>query len=367
MKKIRVSFLVPTLEGGGSERVIVTLFNALDRELFEPTLVLLQKKGIYLQNLPEDAKIEVLNVKRMRYAIAAVAISIRKQKPDIVFSTLGHMNLLIALLRPLLPSNTKFIARESSTVSVHNKNESFPMLFDFLFGTVYKRFDKIISQCQYMKDDLVHNYKVPSDKMIVINNPLNFGHIQQNLAEATSIMNEDYFNILFVGRLSVEKRVDLLLEATAILPENFRLYIIGRGELRSKLELQAKQLQIENRVYFLGEQQNPYNYMMKADCLALTSAYEGFPNVVLEAHACGTPVVAFKSPGGIAEIIIEGENGFLVTFGNVAQLADKIMKVKKTAFNDGNIRSIAFNRYEMSKIVKRYEQTFLDLMKTEKQ
>ncbi|EMR02978.1 glycosyltransferase [Cesiribacter andamanensis] len=361
MRKKRLFFLVPFLEGGGSERVVVNLFKAIDRDCYEPTLVLFQKKGIYLEQLPPDANIHVLDVNRTRYAFVAVANHLRREKPDIVFSTLGHLNLLIALLRPLLPANIKFIARESNTISVHNKSESFPKVFDLLFKTVYRRFDTVICQCQYMKNDLIENYEFPAEKIAVINNPLDFAQVEKKLEAVPQVFSHKTFNVLFVGRLNAQKRVDLLLESMALLPADVSLYLIGKGELRQELEQQASSLGISHRVFFLGEQKNPYQYMAQAHCLALSSAYEGFPNVVLEAHACGTPVVAFDSPGGTAEIILEGINGYMAPFGDVKGFADNVAKLRETAFSKEAIRKSAYDRYNLDKIVSQYKEVFTHL------
>jgi len=98
MKKIL--FILPNMEGGGSEKVMATILRHLDRKKFKPLLLLLEKKGPFLKKLPEDLEIIDLNSRRARYALWGIVKTVAKQKPDIVFSTLGHLNLLISIIRP---------------------------------------------------------------------------------------------------------------------------------------------------------------------------------------------------------------------------------------------------------------------------
>lgn len=360
-QNVRVFILVPNLEGGGSERVISQIVNNIDRSRFTPTLVLAQKRGVYLTEIAKDVCIIDLNKTRVRYIGLALIKLLRKEKPEIVLSTLGHLNLLIALLRPLLPSKTAFIARESNTISERNKEENFPRLFNLLFRTVYKRYDRIICQCDFMKDDLIKNFGIPSEKLFVINNPVNIDQILNKSLAKKETLPPKVNNIVFIGRLCKQKRVDLLLKAFSIIKDtNSHLYIIGKGELREQLENIAIEEGIKDKTTFLGETDNPFSLLAQANCLALTSAYEGFPNVVLEAHALGIPVVAFQSPGGISEIIYENENGFLIPFGDIKAFSSGLLKAATYPFQAKTIQNYTRERYSLPKIIAQYEEVLLN-------
>lgn len=363
-RKIRIFILVPNLEGGGSERVVSQIVNNIDRSKFTPTLVLAQKKGVYLKEIAKDVCIINLNKTRVRYIGLALIKLFRKEKPDIVLSTLGHLNLLIALIKPILPSKTVFIARESNTISERNKEENFPFLFNLLFRTVYKRYDRIICQCNFMKNDLIKNFGIPSEKLFVINNPVNIDEILNKSLVKKEILPPEVNNIVFIGRLSKQKRVDLLLKAFSIIKNtNSHLYIIGKGELREQLENIAIEEGIKDKITFLGERNNPFSLLAQANCLALTSAYEGFPNVVLEAHALGIPVVAFQSPGGIAEIIYENENGFLIPFGDIQAFSNGLLKAATHPFQPKVIQAHTRERYALPEIIAQYEEVLLNAIK----
>ncbi|WP_200763267.1 glycosyltransferase [Nitrosophilus alvini] len=355
MKK-KIFFIVPSMRGGGSERVISIILNHLDRSKFEILLALLRKEGKYLDDLPRDIEIIDLDVKQARYSIFKIIYLIKQKKPDIVFSTLGYLNLLISIIKPIFSKKVKFIARESSIVSVQNQQEKHPNLFDFLYKNFYKNFDLIICQSNFMKSDLIKNYNIPDKKMVVINNPIDFDKIDKSAKTGEKLFNNDKINLLAVGRLDKVKGYDLLLKAFVKLDEKFFLTVIGDGEEKENLLMLTKNLGIEDRITFKGFKKNPYKYMAQADLFILTSKYEGFPNVLLEANACGLPVVAFNCLGGTREIIKDGLNGFLVECENTEQLAIAIKKSIQLKWNSLLIKNLVKEKFEIKEIIKRYEK-----------
>jgi len=356
MIKKKILFIVPSMRGGGSERVISIILKHLSRDKFNIVLILLKKEGKYLSDLPNDIEIIDLNVKKTRYALVKIIKEIKFQKPDIVFSTLGYLNILISILRPFFSKNIKFIARESSIVSIQNKEEKYPKLFDFLFRYFYKNFDLIISQSKYMKNDLIQNYKIDENKIKIINNPVDIEKIEKLSEEKL----DERVDILLVGRLDKNKNFKDII---SIMPElqNRTLTILGEGVELKNLKRFAKSLNVENRIKFLGFQSNPYKYMKRANILVLTSKYEGFPNVILEANACGIPVVAYNCAGGTGEIIKEGINGFLVKCGDRELLKKTIEKNFIHNFKSDKIQNLIKNKYSIQKIIKLYEKSFEDL------
>jgi glycosyltransferase involved in cell wall biosynthesis len=356
----RIIFIVPSMEGGGSERVISILVKHLSREKFDIILVLLKKKGEYLDSLPSDIPIIDLNVNAARFAIFKIRNIIRKLNPDIVFSTLGHLNILISILIPFLAPKIKFIARESSIVSLRKNQKYLTALFDFLYKTFYNNFDWIICQSDYMMNDLYNHYKIEKEKMIVINNPVDIENINTLSKESANLLFEkEKINLLAVGRLENVKGYDLLLQTLSELNSNYHLTIIGEGSEENVLKTLARTLNVENQINFLGFQKNPYKYMRQADLCILSSRYEGLPNVVLEANVCGTPVVAFECPGGTAEIIENGINGFLVECGNIKELKSKIKYTSLYKFDKDIIMNMINYKYNVDLIIKKYECIFL--------
>jgi glycosyltransferase involved in cell wall biosynthesis len=355
MKKIKLMMIVSSLNGGGSERVMSTLANHIDRDRFEVSLVLLRKEGIFLKDLKDDIKLIDLKVKKTRYAIVKLYQVIKTQKPDVVFSTMGTLNVTIGLLIPLF-KNIRFIARESSIPSMNRKVGKYVALHDFLYRRVYNKFDMIVCQSHYMKKDLIKNYDIDEKIMVTINNPVDIEKITKLSDEKLDYFDKNKVNLLAVGRLSKVKGYDLLFETFSKLENKYHLSIIGAGSQEQLLKSLSKDLGINDRVTFLGFQSNPYNYMKQTDYLILSSRHEGFPNVVLEANACGTPVVAFECPGGISEIIENGINGILVENGDTEKLAEAIDKTKEYHFDRDKIVDMVKKRYSLSLIIDSYEK-----------
>ena len=168
------------------------------------------------------------------------------------------------------------------------------------------------------------------------------------------------FNLLSVGSLNYQKGHDILLNTIKSLNDDrFHLTIIGEGVDKKSLKNLGKELNISSQVDFIGFKSNPYPYMHQADLFVLSSRYEGFPNVVLEAMACGIPIVAFDSPGGIAEILIDGINGFSACYLDIENFKDKILLAAKTTFYPKKIIQSIESRYSIKKILPKYEKILL--------
>lgn len=360
--KINLYIIVPNFKGGGSERVILSLIKNIDKEKFNITVICGSKTGEYVKDIPTEIKVIDLKKERVRKAIFPIIKIIKNEQPDLVLSTLGHLNLLIALFIPYLPRKTKFVARESNTVSLRNKDEAYPLLFNFLFKTVYRRFNLVICQAGSMKSDLNKNYGFPSKKMVIINNPIEFKRIE-NLNDDHKIFNlpTDKFNLLIVGRLTKQKRVDHAIKVMSYLPDHYHLTVIGEGELECQLTQLINELGLQKKVTLTGFMSNPYYLYKKANLLLSTSRYEGFPNVVLEANACGLPVIAYNYVGGINEIIVEGLNGNLVENGNISDLSQCITKAATYRYNKEAIIEMTKERFDVEIIVKKYETELLKL------
>ncbi|MFM9826346.1 glycosyltransferase, partial [Flavobacterium sp.] len=152
-----------------------------------------------------------------------------------------------------------------------------------------------------------------------IYNPIDIGYIQNQSKE-----NLDYKYILAVGRMQDDiKQFDKLIESysKSDLPKkNIRLVILGDGILKNQLVSLVKSLKLENKIYFEGKVKNPFKYYTNSLYTVLSSKHEGFPMVLIESLACGTPVISFDCPSGPSEIITNHHNGILVENQNFDEL-----------------------------------------------
>lgn len=351
--KVRITFVIPSLHTGGSERVILYLINNFDRDRFDIELIVLKKEGALLHLIKDDIRVVYFNFHRTAHALFPILSHVRKHRPDVLFSTLGHLNLLIALLKPLLPRTCYLVARESSIISIRNKDERYPRLFNFLFKTVYRRFDTIICQSEYMKHDLVNNFGIDEGKISVINNPIDFRLIP---LRENKKKNSSSINLISVGQLRPEKGYERMIEALAHCDADFNYSIIGGGPTEKLKEL-IKKLNLDKKVQLLGQIVGPFDELCAADCLLLGSYYEGFPNVVLEANACGVPVIAFRAPGGHNEIIKQGVNGWFVN--SPEEFCQLISTRAFDSLDKESIIALTRERYDLPKIIEQYQNTIM--------
>jgi glycosyltransferase involved in cell wall biosynthesis len=283
-----------------------------------------------------------------------------------VFSTLGHLNLALAMLRPLLPNGVRYIGREACIVSENLNAGSHPHLWRWAYRRFYPRFDVVVCQSLYMRDDLIGHFAFPPDKAVVIHNPVDIERIRRLATEASSksarraASNSDTApRLVAAGRLSHEKGFDLLIEALALCEgRRPRLTLLGEGPLRAALEHLAKHRGVADQVCFVGFQKNPYPFFAQADAFVLSSRYEGLPNVVLEALACGTPVIATPAPGGVEEIA-ELAGGVLLASAVDAESLS--VAIKKFFCGEVKTGRISLMQFRVDKIVEQYEKLLIEL------
>lgn len=353
MKK-SILFILPDLNAGGAERIVTTIANHLPREKFSPSILLLRKEGLYLDFLQNDVEIIDIKTPRIRYALKPILKQIRKRKPDIVFSGFGEVNAYLSLFIKLFPK-TKFIARETNVVSQHVTRREIRFFYKF-----YNNYNKIICQSDDMMNDLVENFKIKKDKLIKINNPVDFNFIEEKLENATKpeSYQEGFKNVVAIGNLSSRKGFDNLLKVFVKLKQhNVLLHILGDGRDREMLHQMKQDLGLEN-VIFHGVQKNPYPFLKFADLFILSSRYEGFPNVLLEAGACGTYALANNCKGGIHEIIQPKINGEISDIENHEAFAAKIVEILKQNHDSEAIKNSIKSRFSKEMILEKYFEVF---------
>lgn len=351
MKKKKILFILPDLETGGAERIVTTIANHLPRGKFVPKIALLRKEGGYLEFLKDDVEILDLKTQRIRHAIKPILSTIRKEKPEVVFSGFGEINAYLAFFTRFF-KKTKFIARETNVVSQHVTRPEIKFFYKF-----YNYYDKIICQSNDMQKDLLENFNINKEKMVKINNPVDFDFIHQKLAisEKPISFHHEMKNVVAIGNLSARKGFDNLLNVFSHLKnEKIQLHILGDGRDKEELHQMKTDLGLEN-VIFHGQQKNPYQFLKFADLFILSSRYEGFPNVLLEAGACGVYALANNCPGGINEIIQPKINGEISEIENHEDFAKKIKDVlTKSRDKEVIVHSIQ-SRFSKDIIMKKYE------------
>ena len=361
--RIRTIFVLPSLTPGGAERVMLTLATHLDRDRFEPVLAVGEARGALAADVPSDVTVRELGGARVRRAVPGLVRLVRAERPGVVFSTLGYLNVLVALARPFMPRATAFVGRETNIPSHHLARCAWPRLLPFMYRTLYRRFDRVVCQSRDMLRDMVDHYALPEARARVIHNPVDVDEVLRRAKEGGHALPEGKVNLLAAGKFMPQKGFDILLRAMARSADpDLHLTILGQGPERDALLALRDELGLAGRVDMPGFAGNPYAWMRAADLFVLSSRFEGFPNVVLEAQACGTPVLAFGCPGGLDEIMREGVNGWLVPPGDEAALAAALPTRARAGLDPGAVRATVAERYGVGHITALYEQLFLDAL-----
>ncbi|MDE3157905.1 MAG: glycosyltransferase [Acidobacteriota bacterium] len=258
---------------------------------------------------------------------------LRRARPQVLLSALTNLNLVALWARRVAGVPTRLAVCEQNTVSHEVQAESNKRrgwrFFLPLIARTYPRADAIIAVSAGVADDLSIRARIPRERILTIHNPV----VTPDLEEKSRLLcAHPWFAsssppvVLAVGRLAAQKDFPTLLRAFARLRRlrPARLVVLGEGEERTRLEALAHELGIAADVALPGFVSNPYTYIGRAAVLALSSVYEGLPSVVIEALACGCPVVSTDCPSGPAEILDDGAYGALVPVGDDAAMADAI-------------------------------------------
>lgn len=349
-EKIKLVIALPSLQCGGSEKYVSMLCRHINKERFTVILLLLDNTAPFYDP-GNDVTIISLGKTRARQSVMRIRDIVRQHRPDIFLSAANHITVVMGLFRWMFPKNMLLLARESSLVSSNSQYARQPRLYKQLLRRCYKKVDHIICQSEAMRQDLAMNFDVVPEKMIVLHNP-----VEKVVAELSAPRFGDVPLLITVGRLSEEKGLGLILEALSLLDLPFRYHIIGDGDQREKLEEQVKTLQLEDKVFFAGQQSRPYDGVEQAALFLMASGHEGFPNSLLEAGSLGIPIVACEAPGGIGEIVQDGVNGFLVKERTATAYAGAILEALTYPFNREQISAATLERYNTNQHILQVER-----------
>lgn len=354
LNKINITFVLPNLLPGGAERVFSYIAQNIDSKKFNATLLII--------GYSKDASYDIKNIdlvflekSRVKAGVPALYKYIKKNKPDILVSAIGHLNLVVAYMSLFFPK-TKFIAREVTVISLDAaffKTKKFSPLA-FISDNRFNYFDKIICQSQDMQDDIQDSYNIDESKIVVINNPITDGFI---LKEQQTRNNP--LQYITVGRLSKEKGYERILKLLSKLEFPFHYTIIGNGPEKNTIFSLIDHYGLTDKITHIEFTKEVSKYLSKSDFFLQGSYFEGFPNCLIESCSVGTPVIAFKAPGGTKEIIEDGVNGFLVE--NEDAYLEKLKNSRE--FKPIEVRESVYKKFNKDLIIKQYEDLFINILK----
>lgn len=355
-KKIKVAFMLPTLHAGGAERVISYIYKNFNTEDFSASLLItgLKSESKFYQ---DDKSIIFLNNPKVRQSFIDLVKHIRKNKPDIVFSSLSHLNILLAYISVFFP-NIVFIGREtflkSDTSDYKIKKSS--KFYKLLSRIALKKLDFLVCQSEDMKRDFESYMNIPSKKVRVINNPIT-NYNEANL-KTSSFQNRKEVKFITVGRYSKIKGYDRILRNLSELNYPYTYTIIGTGNMEQTQAIESliKTLKIDESVKQIPYTNNVSKYLKKADFFLQGSYMEGFPNALLESCAIGLPVIAFDVPGGTKNIVEHEVNGYLVK--DESEFLSRLNSLY--SFDPQEVSHSVMKKFSTEIILKQYENLFIE-------
>ena len=359
----RIAVLLPSLEGGGAERSMLNLIRGFLAQGRAVDLVVCRAKGAYLADVPANVNLieleavsglrarwgtllgnirhfpvllrPVLLAKKVAPEIASIASLQRylaTAKPDVVLSAITYANLIGIWAKQMSGATVPVVVSERIALSTYcaapsNYRKWKWRYLPALVNRTYPGADAVVAVSHDAAEELVTRVGVDRQSVTTIHNPVVDSTLHNG---AKQPLEHPWFTpgsppvILAAGRLTEQKDFPTLMRAFAIVHAQrpVRLVILGEGRLRPDLQQLANDLGIQADVDMPGFVGNPFQFMAHASLLVLSSLYEGLPGVLIQALACGCPVVSTDCPGGSREILADGKYGALVAVGDVDAMAN---------------------------------------------
>jgi glycosyltransferase involved in cell wall biosynthesis len=336
MARQKICFVLPSLHGGGAERAAVQILNALDPAAWDRSMYLFQREGAYLDAV--DPSIELASGDRASRVGRWIGLQrfVRRLRPQLVVAFLSYFSVLSAVRAAGVGARVVFNQQTPMSDFLTDADYAWrrswqrpAMSLATRIG--YRLADAVVVTSRGVADDLVSGFDIARTRIRVLHNPVDLHAIAASAAEPLGAVpgwESAGRRIVAAGRLADAKNYPLLLEAVARVRRRVPavLLILGQGDREGSIRDHAARLGIADAVVLGGFQRNPWKYIAHADVFALSSRYEGFGNVLIEAMACGVPVVATSSPG-TRDIVADGVNGFLVDAHEPGPLADALERV----------------------------------------
>lgn len=321
-----IAFYLPSLRGGGAERVMVMLANGFAARGHRVDLVTAKAEGPYLTEVAPAVRVVDFNRARSLTSLLPLARYLSQERPDAMLSALSHTNIIALLARKLARTPVRLVVSEHSAPSHSLSGKGMAALIRRLIRSLYPQADAVVCVSNAARQEFCEMFDLQSQKVHCIYNPLDVDRIR---AMAKQPVMQDALPrngtplILAVGRLTAAKDYPNLLKAFAKLREHrdARLIVLGVGEEEDSLKTLSSELGLDNDVVFAGFQKNPFAWMSASDLYVLSSKWEGLPGTLLEALACGTRVVSTNCPTGPSEILEDGKWGRLVPVNSPEALA----------------------------------------------
>lgn len=360
--KPRIAFYVPALRVGGAQRVTITIAAGLAERGYEVDLLVSHCEGELLSEVPEGVGIvdlETLSIPGIGIlaSVPRLRSYLERVEPSVLFAAMTFANVVSILAGLSADTTTKIVATEHNTFGMNRGLK--PRATYGLARHLYPFAAGVVAVSAGVADSVAKDTRIDRRDVTVLYNPVPIAEVE---AESKASIDEPWLEsealetIVSVGRLEVPKDPETLLRAFARLNRvrpDTRLIVVGQGPKREGLVALAESLGVGDVVSVPGYVENAYAYMGHASTFVLSSRYEGLPTVLIEALACGCPVVATDCPSGPGEILADGKYGRLVPVGDEAALCEAIEATLKAPIDAGTLTERAKD-FAVETVVDRY-------------
>lgn len=353
-----IDILIPNFDDFGAQRVAINAANGLKRRGYEVRFVVNNSSGPFQSYLDSNIEIldlgaKVFNIPKVRVLLWLLAYiaSIPKNKTCVLISFSPSANLYVLLAKMLRPG-VRVIIQEHAFQSVALDDNSFlyRIFYRNFLVKLYRKADIFLTIANAIKNNFIETFSIDPKRAVVVRNPVDVEKIKKMSASEIPSFSFDYNKkyIISAGRLCRQKNFHRLIRIfgnVAHDESNAELIILGEGDDRGSLRKLSQELGIEKRIHFVGFQDNPYAWFSKSHIFCLTSNWEGLPQVIAEAMICGLPVISHDCPSGPAEMLQDGENGFLVRFGDENGF---VMAIKKLLNDQYLMEKFGHRAYQLA-------------------
>ena len=350
-----ILFILPKFSGGGAERVVINILNALCKNGHSVGLLVFDNNGPLSFLVDKNVPVYSLGTSSLRKSMLYIIKNINDLNPKVIFSTFGYINIFI---RSFLPPGLSIWVREANLPSISLQNNLWKRSMSFLYKIYYKKSDKVICSSKIMKNEFVRDFSVPKGIIEILPNPVD---VQSIRALSTPLKKFNCGGVCYVasGRLTYQKGFDRLLEWFSEI-DNIQssLVILGDGNLKDSLKNKIELLNLQDRVKLIGFCKNPWQWYAGADVFLLPSRWEGMPNSVLESLACGTKVVATIESGGVEELSCFCDDNSVEVANGKEEYLDAMKRVtvhEKISLSSSLLPEI----YKIENVIKNIEKWML--------
>jgi glycosyltransferase involved in cell wall biosynthesis len=361
----KIALFLPSFAGGGAEKVMLALVQGFLEHNFAVELVVANEQGPLRNMVDSRCNVVYLHGKGVLSSLPGLARYLKFTHPDILISSQSHANIIALWAARLARLKLLTVVCEhhilSNSLDAQNLKER---LIPRMAKWVYPRAHRIVASSTEVAQDLSRQIHLPRQRIDVIFNPIDIKDIRKKSEFAPQhawLQHKTVPVLLAAGRLHPVKDYPTMLRAFANVLEarQVRLIILGEGGERQQLEELVDKLGISDWVSMPGFVDNPYAYMQHADGFLLSSRHEGFALVIVEALACGLPVVSTRCPGGPAELLEGHHQSHLVRVGDVSSFADAINLTLDTPIDHEQAREHA-QKFDIEKVILEYLSLFTE-------